>query len=488
MIETHPDRGLAVTGGLVLVRADGAFVARRACDIAVSNGRIQSLHDSGTWQIPESWERIDASGHLVTPGFVNLHSHGTDTPYTRGVLEDAGSPSLGESPLYEHLPAVRAAIRPADELAATELSFVERIRSGITTSVEMTYFTEVQSRGSLDVVEEIVKTARSRGWRMIIAPRYKSADWVTDGRSLDYRWYSDEGFTRFSECLDFLDSLNTGENDLVQPMLAPAQIDTCTERLLQTTTEEARRRGWKVQLHAGQSEKEFFSMLERNGKTPLEWLDHIGCLTPDMILGHGVHLSHHSRVQHDDGSDLGRIGAAGAAVAHCPVVNGRKGRLLESLPRYLDAGIRVGLGTDTYPQDMLNEMRIAAMFGKAASQTSRRPTAADVLSAATWAGADILGRPDLGRIEEGCRADLVLWKLSAAANVPTRDVVKSLVYSQPHASADTVLIDGRAVLRNGRMAGVDEDALAARIQELAEGVWARMGELGRLAPLEAEVV
>lgn len=487
MTEKGPGRGLAITGGLVLTFDEGRYVARRNCDIAVSNGQIQQLYDGGTWEIPDDWDRLDASGHLVTPGFVNLHSHGTDTPFTRGVLEDGGTQSLGESPLYEHLPAVRAAMGPEDEIAAAELSFVERIRSGITTSVEMTYFTEVRSQGSLDVVSDIVSMARSHGWRMVIAPRYKSGTWVTDGQSLDYKWYEDEGFGRFSACLDFLDSLKS-ESDLIEPMLAPAQVDTCTEKLLQATMEEALRRDWKVQLHAGQSEAEFFSMLKRTGMTPIEWLDSINCLTPQMILGHGVHLSHHSRVMHDDGSDLSRIASTGAAVAHCPVVIGRKGRLFESLPRYLDAGIPVGLGVDTFPQDMLNEMRAAAMFGKAASQTSRRPTAADVLSAATWQGADILGRKDLGRLQEGCRADVVLWKLSSSSNVPVRDVVKSLVYSQPHASADTVLIDGRVVLRDGRMEGVDEDAVAARLQELAENVWSRIDDLGTLAPLEAQVV
>jgi len=148
---------------------------------------------------------------------------------------------------------------------------------------------------------------------------------------------------------------------------------------------------------------------------------------------------------------------------------------MQSYPRYLKAGVNVALGTDTFPQDMLHEMRVAATLGKVADGDARVATARDVFTSATLGGARALGREDLGRIAPGARADLVLVRLDSLGMAPVRDPLRNLVYSATREDVETVLVDGRVVLEGGRVPGVDEARLARDVQAAAERLWAQTG-------------
>ena len=144
---------------------------------------------------------------------------------------------------------------------------------------------------------------------------------------------------------------------------------------------------------------------------------------------------------------------------------------MQSYARYLAAGVNMALGTDTFPQDMLHEMQIAAIVSKLVESDPRVATARDVFTSATLGGARALSRDDLGRITPGAKADLVLINLETLSMSPIRDPLKNLVFSASRHDVDTVFVDGRIVVDRGRIEGIDERALARDAQAAAERLW-----------------
>jgi len=176
--------------------------------------------------------------------------------------------------------------------------------------------------------------------------------------------------------------------------------------LLRDTTRAAEDRDLPLTLHVAQGLWEFNEMINRHGRTPVEWLADIGLLSPRMLLGHAVYVTGNSWVNYH-GDDLGLIAESGATVTHNAWTFAREGVVTESFNRYLEAGVRMTLGTDTSTQSMIESLRWTAVLGKVADRRADVNTAAQVFDAATIAAADYLGRSDLGRIEAGAQAIIV---------------------------------------------------------------------------------
>lgn len=197
-------------------------------------------------------------------------------------------------------------------------------------------------------------------------------------------------------------------------------------------------------------------------------------LGPRLIIGHCIFISGHPHVGFPGGRDLELLAESGASVAHCPWVFGRRGITMQSYARYIMAGVNVALGTDTFPQDLLHEMRWAVVLSKVVEGDPRVATARDVFTSATLGGARALGREDLGRIAPGAKADLLLFRLDTLSMAPVRDPIKNLVFSATRSDLDTVMVDGRVVAEGGQVAGVDQSRLARDLQAAAERLWARV--------------
>jgi len=231
-----------------------------------------------------------------------------------------------------------------------------------------------------------------------------------------------------------------------------------------------------IEIHAGQNLLEFHEMLRRTGRTPVEYLSDCGLLGPDAILGHCIISTAHHLAALPQGRDLEILAASGASVAHCPLVFARRGNALESFHRYRAAGVNVGLGTDTYPRDLISEMRWASLLCKVVEHDFTLATSADVFGAATLGGARALGRDDLGRLRPGAKADVVIVDLGKLRIGPYRDPVRALVQCGTADDVEQVLVDGRVVVEAGRVVGVDERRLLADAQREAERLWASVGE------------
>jgi cytosine/adenosine deaminase-related metal-dependent hydrolase len=144
-------------------------------------------------------------------------------------------------------------------------------------------------------------------------------------------------------------------------------------------------------------------MTRRHGMTPIEWLDSLGVLGPSTIIGHGIFLDHHSTTNWPKRDDLGTILSRGASVAHCPTVFVRRGIAMQTVGAYLRRGIKIGIGTDTFPHNMIEEIRNALYTSRLIARDPFDLRTSDIFDAATLGGAAALQRDDIGLLEKGPR-------------------------------------------------------------------------------------
>ena len=188
---------------------------------------------------------------------------------------------------------------------------------------------------------------------------------------MEYDLDERRGYKAFEGALREIDKAQAYPGGRLTGMICPAQVDTCTEGLLRDAFSEAKRRGLPYQTHAAQSLAEFHEIVRRHGKTPIEWLNSLGVLSPRTIIGHGIFLDHHPWTHWPETDDLGALARSGSTVAHCPTVFARRGIALNDFGRYVRRGVNMGIGTDVYPHNMLDEMRLASYIGRVVSESPR---------------------------------------------------------------------------------------------------------------------
>jgi cytosine/adenosine deaminase-related metal-dependent hydrolase len=231
--------------------------------------------------------------------------------------------------------------------------------------------------------------------------------------------------------------------------------------------------GVGIQTHVSQSIVEFQEIMRRYGRTPIEFLLDVGLLGPDLIAGHSILVGGHSKVGYADPwkQDIKLLAKTGTSVAHCPLVFSRYGIAMESYARYLMEGVNMGIGTDTYPMDIIREMGLTATISKIIEGEPRVATSRDVFNSVTLSGAKALRRDDLGRIATGCKADIVIIKLNSINMSPVRDPIRNLVMSGNNGDVNTVMIDGKIVVQDRKVLGIDEEKLAENLQREQEKIW-----------------
>ena len=434
-----------------LVAWDGSrHVYLRDADLAFENGAVTFAGSGWPGRAPRE---IDGRDRLVMPGFVNIHTHAQSEAMRKGVTDETHSPGFWHSSLYEHLPA----FEPRDEegrRACLAVALGELLLSGVTTAVDIS----APFDGWLDALA-------ASGIRAVAAPSFRDALWSTaDGHSLDYRWDRKAGRRRFEEAQRVVERARQHPSGRLSGMVAPSQVDTCGEELLRDSHAFARERGLPWTVHAAQSVSEFLEMQRRHGKTPIRWLADIGALDGRSILAHCIFLDHHPWLHWTSQGDLDLLRETGATVAHCPTVFSRRGIALRTLGSYLGHGVRVGLGTDTYPHNMPDEMKTAALAARLVGESVADIAWRDVFHAATVAGAMALGRDDLGRLAPGTKADFAVVDLKHPAMMPVREPLRSLLAVAGERAIADVYVDGRRVVADGRLLTIDLGAELERLE------------------------
>jgi 5-methylthioadenosine/S-adenosylhomocysteine deaminase len=412
--------------------------------------------------------RIDASGKLVMPGLINCHIHaGTNAPHA--LLNDPTKTNYFVQNFLSYgarLPKAPPEQKRMDVEGA--FGMWSAVRGGATTVLD------VGSRPP-DAVPAFAEVVGNMGVRAYLSPGYASARYVLDeeGR-VDWAWDEAAGVAGLEKAKGFIREYHGAFNDRIRGLLYPAQLDTCTPELLQATKKAAAELGVGIQLHTAMNLVEFHKVLRERQQTPIQYLNELGFMGPEVILGHCVFHNRHSWAHYPYADDLKMIADSGASVAHAPYKYAKQGVALESLDRYIHSGINVAVGTDTFPQDMVSEMRLAALACRIADGNYLVGKPRDVFNAATLGGAKALGREDIGRLAPGAKADLLIVNLQQIQYGAVRDPIKSLVEAGSQRDVETIVIDGETLLENGKPVRVDEAQLLAQAQESAERYWASL--------------
>jgi len=268
------------------------------------------------------------------------------------------------------------------------------------------------------------------------------------------------------EAVRFWRTYGGAYDGLIQGILCPANAATCSPELLRATKAAAAEHGLPIQIHVATFLYNVNAVRERYGCSTVEHLHRIGFLGPEVILGHAVHISGHPDVGGGPDRDLRLIADSGASVAHSPLFFARLGQALHSLPRYLQAGINVGIGCDHWPADIVAEMRLAWLVGKIINKDAVYPTARQVFDCATLGSAHALQRDDLGRLASGAKADIVCVDLGRYHIGPVLDPIRALLTCATGQDVETVFINGREVIAGGRVLCANE----GRLKDAAPGI------------------
>lgn len=428
-------------------------------DVAFAGGTLTFVgrgYDGAADQV------IDGRGLMVMPGLVNIHSHPSSEPLNKGFLDEIGSPGLYNSSLYEYMPIFRADAEAVP--SCVRVALAELLLSGVTTLADLS----MAHPGWLDLLAEA-------GMRVCVAPMFRSARWFTkNGHVVEYEWDEKAGEKAMEEALRLIERAEQHECGRLFGMVVPAQIDTCSAGLLKESRQEANKRGLSWQVHAAQSVVEFHEITRRHGVTPIGWLDSMGLLGERAIIGHGIFLDDHPSTRWHTETDLKRLAETGTTVAHCPTVFARRGIAMKDLGRYMRNGVNMGIGTDTYPHNMLDEMRLAAYIARTQANSPRTLQTTDVFNAATIGGAKALGRDDIGRLAVGCKADFSLVDIAHPMIRPAYDPVRSLIYAAGDRALKAVFVDGNKVVEDGEVLTIDYRQAAEHLHEAQKRVAANV--------------
>ena len=446
------------TAPYIVACQDGEHRILRDGCLVVDDDRITYVgpHHSGDVD-----RRVDLPNRIITPGFIDTHSHLHESPIDKSVQEDIGNRQFWLTGLIEILPAEAAGLDQASMRACVDYSLIELARSGTTTVMHL--------GDEADYVADAVEASGLRGY---VAPSYRSGRWFTpDGKRVDYEWDEAAGRQGLEAAVRFVEATAGRADGRVQGFLGPAQVDTCTADLLRASKAAADDLRVPVSLHASQGVWEFNEMTRRHGRTPVEWLADLDFLGPRTLLGHAIFITGHSWVNFA-GDDLGLLAQTGTSVSYNAWCFARRGVLMESFPQYAEAGVNLCLGTDTAPQSMIESLRWTAISGKITSRRADTSSARRVFDAATINAATMLDRPDLGRIAPGAKADLLFWRSDSFGMAPLRDPIRNIVYYAQPSDLAEVLVDGRTVVDDGAVVGADLDRASRRVQAAGERVWA----------------
>ncbi|MBU3737505.1 MAG: amidohydrolase family protein [Rhodoferax sp.] len=403
--------------------------------------------------------RRDFGRALISPGLIDLDALGD---LDSGVLTVDNGNRLDMGRLWSEDYLRQGPIEaytPQEEQFKYRHAFTQLIRNGITTALPITsmYYRAWAER--YDEFEGVARTAGTLGLRVYLSPCYMSGITVVQrDRTLTRHWDEPRGLAGLDEALRFIRDFDGSQGGLVHGLLAPDRIETCTPDLLSRTAAASAEAGLPVRLHACQSVYEFETVLSLRGATPLGWLQQLGLLNERLVLPHGIYLSGHPRVSRAGDEDWQRLTASGATVAHCPAVFARSGEALDSFGRYRRAGINLGLGTDTWPPDLLHNMQLGLYIARIVEGSAEQTTLADLFNAATLGGARALGRDDLGRLAAGALADIVVFDLRGPHLGPVFEPLKNLLLFGRGDDCRTSYIQGRLVMDGFRVLGVDHGA------------------------------
>jgi 5-methylthioadenosine/S-adenosylhomocysteine deaminase len=436
---------LLITGGTVVtmdasraILEDGAVAVKGDTIVAVGlRGELETRYTAK--------QTIDAKGGLVLPGFINGHTHVPMTLF-RGLHDDV---TLNDW-LYKYIfPAEAKNVNDEFVRWGTRLAAAEQIRGGVTTFADMYYFE--------DAVAEETKAAGMRGVLGETFIDFPAPDNKNEAEMLAYtekflkKWQGDP---------------------LIHAAAAPHSIYTCSQKTLQDSAALARKYHAPILIHTSEMKKEWEDSEKTNGMSPVQYLDKIGVLGPDVVSAHCIFV---------DAADEKTLAQKQVGCVHNPSSNMMIASGVSPVADMRAAGVAVGLGTDgpagsNNDLDLMEEIDLAAKLAKITKMDPLALNAKAVVEMATIDGARALHMDkEIGSLETGKKADVILIGLDEPNAVPMYDIYAQVAYALKGSDVQTVVIGGRVVMRDRKLLTVNEAEAIAKARQYKKSIAASLG-------------
>lgn len=439
---------LLIEGGTVVTMDPKGTVVEG--DVLVRDGRIHSVTPAGKKKPRPGARTVDARGCFVLPGFVQPHVHLCQVLF-RGLAEDL--PLLEW--LSQYIWPLEGAHTPSSLRASVRLGIAELLLGGTTSILDM---------GTVHHTDVIFEEAEQIGFRLTSGKAMMDAG---QGRPTGLRESTDESV---EESIRLAKAWHGKAGGRLRYAFAPRFILSCTSELFERTVKAARELGCLLHTHASENPGEVEAVREATGKDNVEALHALGFTGPDVVLAHCVWLtSSEQRILKDTGT----------RVAHCPSANLKLGSGVARIPELFEMGVKIGLAADGAPCNnrlsAFSEMRLAGLVQKPRVGTGAL-SAEQILRMATLGGAEVLGlESEIGSLEPGKRADVIVVDGSGPHLRPRVEPYTTLVYAAEAADVRHAFVDGRWLVRDGRITWAELDEILDDAEREIQGVLERSG-------------
>ena len=432
----------------VIVTMDDARRELAGADIRLSGGVITEIGEG----LLSAGEVIDAAGCVITPGLVNTHHHLYQS-LTRAV------PGGQDALLFGWLKAlypIWARMTPDHFHVSAQVGLAELALSGCSLSTDHLYLYPNGAR-----LEDTIHAASALGLRF--HPTRGSMSIGESAGGLPPDDLVEDEAAILEDCIRLVDAFhNPDEGAMCRIGLAPCSPFSVSTDLMRETALLARDKGVMLHTHLAENVEDIAYSLETFGCRPGQYAESLGWVGRDVWHAHCVKL---------DASEVALFAETGTGVAHCPCSNCRLGSGIAPLREMRDAGVPVGLGVDGSASNdagnLVAEARMAMLLQRVACGADAM-SAREALEIATRGGADMLGRPDCGRLAVGKRADIAVWDVTGIEAAGSWDPA-ALLLAGPTTVRD-LFVDGRQVVRDGQVTTLDLSAVIAQQNALARGL------------------
>lgn len=407
--------------------------------VIIEHGRIASIEPFPLTDLGFD-EVIDGQDRILMPGFVQTHIHLCQTLF-RGAADDLALIDW----LKQRVWPMEAAHTPESLYASAQLGIAELIKGGTTCALTME---------TVNHTDSVFQAVEESGFRATVGKCMMDA-----GDDVPAE-LNEETETSIAESLRLLERWHGAANGRIRYCFAPRFAVSCSQQLLETVARLSREREVLVHTHASENIDEVAMVEQSTGKRNVHYLNDVGLAAQHIVLAHCIHL---------DESEMQMLQMTGTHVSHCPSSNLKLASGIARVSEMLDRGISVSLGADGAPcnnrLDIFTEMRTAALLQKVLHGSQSLP-ALTALRMATINGAKALGlEGQIGSIEVGKRADLILLNLNALHTIPRFDLISTVVYAADARNVETVIIDGQIVMREKELLTLNEIEVLTEAQK-----------------------
>ncbi|MDT0344047.1 8-oxoguanine deaminase [Streptomyces litchfieldiae] len=429
-----------------IATVDGDGTEYASGHLLIEGNRIEAVGEGpAPVQLPGAVRRVDATGHLATPGLVNTHHHFYQW-LTRGLAQ--------ESNLFDWLVTLYPVWGRIDEAmvhAAARGSLAMMALGGVTTASDHHY---VFPAGAGDLLGAEIRAAREIGVRFTACRGSMDRGVSHGGLPPDFAVEATDDALAATERA-VREHHDPSFGSMLRIAVAPCSPFSVTTELMREAAALARRLGVRLHTHGSETVEEEKFCHELFGMGPTAYFEATGWLGPDVWMAHCVHMTD---------ADIAAFSRTGTGVAHCPSSNARLAAGIARVPDMLAAGVPVGLGVDGTASnesgELHTELRNALLINRLGPHRERALTARQALRLGTRGGAEVLGRAgETGSLEAGKLADVVLWRIDGLGHSTIADPVAALVLGPP-APVTLSLVNGVPVVENGRLLTADEDTIA----------------------------